>query len=250
MNANAAKRLVVAVDVKPGDVGRRGARIKFREIADNLAGTGAVIKANSVLRALGYDLIDECHAQGLEFCADLKVFDVPDTISNDAAFLRECKPEFLTVATQAGVEGMKRLQDALPETEFWGVTILTTFDNVSCDETYRCTPADGVLHYARLAKKAGLKGLILSPKEAAMLRDTGEFTGMSLNSPGIRYPWSEIGDQKRFLTAGEAIRNGIHRVVVGGPILKAQADGIEGHPQSRREAFEWVVKDIEQALAG
>jgi len=70
-----------------------------------------------------------------------------------------------------------------------------------------------------------------------------EFDGLMLNSPGIRYPWSENkgDDQVRFLTAGQAIASGISRVVVGRPILNAKPNGDSSRPQNRRQALDWII---------
>ena len=48
-----------SADFEPDTSGRRGVRLKVLELANQLKGTGFVLKVNSILRATGYDLIDE-----------------------------------------------------------------------------------------------------------------------------------------------------------------------------------------------
>ncbi|MDP3961616.1 MAG: orotidine 5'-phosphate decarboxylase / HUMPS family protein, partial [Pseudorhodobacter sp.] len=101
-----AERLIVAADFKPDLLkgnGRSWVRRQVLMLADSLKGTGVYLKTNSILRACGYDLIDEIHNRGLKVFADLKFYDIGETLSTDGALLKEFKPELVTVACIAGV---------------------------------------------------------------------------------------------------------------------------------------------------
>lgn len=250
MNLSNSDRLVVAADFTPDTTGRDGVRKKVLALAKELQGMGIIIKLNSILRACGYGLIREIHDLGLQVAADLKIVDIKNTMETDGALLAEENPEFLTVMANAGVDGMSALRLTLPGTEAWAVTVLTTFDDKMSRDVFGCSANDGVLRFARLAKAAGIGSLILSPREGKLVKADHELCHMKLNSPGIRYPWSEVkkDDQVRFLTAGDAVASGIHRVVVGRPILNARPNDDSSKPQSRREAAEWIIKDMTDAL--
>lgn len=245
-----AERLVVAADFTPDAKGRLGVKEKALTLAEELKGMGIVIKVNSILRACGYGLIKRIHDLGLKVCADLKLVDIKNTLEIDGSLLKEEKPEFLTIMANAGVDGMSVLNATLPDTEVWAITVLTTFNDEVCQENFGCPVNEGVLRFARLASRAGLGGLILSPKEGALIKANPELDGLTLNSPGIRYPWSEVkkDDQVRFLTAGVAVASGIDRVVVGRPILNASPNDDPAKPKSRREAAERILRDIETNL--
>ena len=82
-------------------------------------------------------------------------------------------------------------------------------------------PADQVARLGRLAVDSGLRGLVCSPLEVALLRQQLP-PDMQLVTPGIR-PAAEAGgdDQKRVMTPADAARAGSTYIVVGRPILKA-----------------------------
>jgi len=103
-----------------------------------------------------------------------------------------------------------------------GVTVLTSMDSAGLAEIGVASPsADQVARLARLAADSGLRGLVCSPLEVAMLRRQLP-ADLQLITPGIR-PAGEAGgdDQKRVMTPAEAARAGSTYIVVGRPILKA-----------------------------
>ena len=244
------ERLIVAADYSPKDFGGiQGVKSKVLALAEELKGLGVYIKVNSVLRAVGYGLITKLHDLGLKVFADLKLIDIPNTMGTDGEMLAEVRPDILTVMCCAGIDGMNAVQKVLGDTtEVLGVTVLTSFDEEECQGIFTCSTKAGVLRFARMAQLAGLGGLILSPKEVDVLNKRFELT-LSLNTPGIRPAWSLIlgDDQSRVLTPQKAIENGAERIVMGRPIVKADAND-EGLPQNPREAVERTLKEIKTGL--
>ena len=193
-------------------------------LADSLKGTGVYLKVNSALRACGYDLIGEIQSRGLKVFADLKLIDIGETLSTDRAFLKEAKPELLTVMCVSGLNAMQALKAELPDTEVLGVTVLTSLTE---DETYTMfgTCIDvAVAKLADLGERAGIDGFICSPKEVAMLRSRISST-RTLNTPAIRPSWAIVpGDDQnpeRIMTPAKAIKYGADRIVVGRPIIQS-----------------------------
>lgn len=218
------ERLIVAADFTPAEMrfgGIEWARGEVLRLADSIADTGVYLKVNSVLRAVGYGLIRDIKHRGLRVFADLKLIDIPSTLANDGAFLREAHPELVTVACATGIEAMRALQGALPETEVLGVTVLTSLDETDVNAMFSCSTPDAVARLADFAKEAGLKGLISSPAEAAILRGRMGVL-MSINTPAIRPTWSVVkGDDQnldRVMTPAKAIAAGADRIVIGRPI--------------------------------
>lgn len=238
------ERLIVAADYSPLDYGGiSGVEEKVLELADLLKGTGVYIKTNSILRAVGYGLVNRLHDLGLKVFADLKLIDIPNTMKTDGEFLAEVQPDILTVMACAGIDGMRSVQSVIGgNTEVLGVTVLTSLDDEECKAIFTCSSEEGVVRFAHMAQSAGLGGLILSPKEVGLLKDDVELT-LSLNTPGIRPAWGlvEGDDQSRVLTTVKAIANGSKRVVIGRPITTAK---------NPRDAVLKTLDEIEEGLSG
>ena len=236
------ERLIVAADYDPRrENGVSGVREKVLKLGNDLKGLGVIIKVNSILRAHGYGLIRDLHELGLKVMADLKLYDIPNTMEFDGAMLAEYKPELLTVMCSAGIEGMRVVQETVGDsTEVLGVTILTSLDEEECQAIFTCSTRAGVLRFARMAQLAGVGGLVCSPQEAEMLSGKKELV-LAANTPGIRPTWSLVAgdDQQRVMTPEKAIQAGVKRIVVGRPITQAV---------DPRVAVERTLEEIQTAL--
>ena len=241
------KRLIVAADFEPPQTegAMSWAHARVIELAQDIAGSGVVIKVNAILRACGYPLVRELHNLGLRVFADLKLKDIPATLKNDNRFLWEVRPEILTVDCTAGVRGMAELKNLLADTTVLGVTVLTTFTEKDAKAVYGYDTDEAVLRLAALALEAGLDGLVCSPRELRLLRK--EFTRelsdrpeFQLVTPGIRPEWAVIpgDDQLRVASPGDAIRMGASRIVVGRPALYPPEN------MTRAEAIKSILAEI------
>ncbi len=209
-------------------------------LADSLKGTGVYLKVNSALRACGSDLIGEIHSRGLKVFADLKLFDISETLSIDGILLSEAKPELLTVVCGAGVAALRSLKTELPNTEVLGVTVLTSLKDEDTMRIFTCTREEAVIRFAQLAVDAKIDGLICSPKEAKVLRTL--FGGaLTLNTPAVRPAWSVVpGDDQNpdlIMTPTKAIKASADRIVVGRPITK---------PPQGMTSYDAVMRIIEE----
>jgi len=229
-----AERLIVAADFKPSPKNsgstspvrfpdRVEIQRKVLDLADSLKGTGVYLKVNSALRTCGYDLIGEIQSRGLRVFADLKLIDIPNTLTDDGVFLREAKPKLLTVVCSAGVSGMKALASELPDTEILGITILTSLKDGDALDMFSCLVSQAVVRFAHQAMRAGIDGLVCSPKEAPVMRSL-ILPEMTINTLAIRPAWAIVpGDDQnpeRIMTPVKAIKAGADRIVVGCPIVK------------------------------
>lgn len=244
-NIPIGERLIVAADYSPAKYGGIvGARRKVLNLAWELEGTGIYFKVNSVLRAYGYDLVNDLHKLGIKVFADLKLNDIPNTMRTDAEMLAEVRPEIVTVMGSAGIKGIKTVKEVLGDaTEVLVVTVLTSLDDNKCQQIFGCSTDAGVLKFARIAQSAGADGLILSPADIGILKGKPEIT-LPMNAPNFRPKWSfvENDDQNpdRSLTIVEAFKNGLERAVMGRAIIDAQ---------SPREAVMLTLEEIEEGLA-
>lgn len=237
-------RLIVAADFKlmPPQLGQFVSD-RVLALADELKGTGVYLKVSSALRASGYGLIEQVRDRGLQVFADLKLIDIPETLSTDGEFLRHARPELLTVMCMAGIDAMKALEAQLTHTEILGVTVLTSLKSADTLMMFDRGVSAAVQQFAIMAEKAGIDGVIASPMEVEMLRSKFKNELMTINTPAIRPTWTTVyGDDQdpdRVMTPTEAIKAGADRIVVGRPILQAK---------SPRDAVMRTIDEIANAL--
>jgi orotidine-5'-phosphate decarboxylase len=79
-------------------------------------------------------------------------------------------------------------------------------------------PASQAVKLARLARGAGLDGVVASPQEIALIRENINDPDFIIVTPGVRPAGSVAGDQKRVGSPAQAIRDGVDYIVVGRPI--------------------------------
>ena len=77
-----------------------------------------------------------------------------------------------------------------------------------------------MLHLARLAKLAGVHGVVCSPQEVGILSKRPELKGLKLVTPGVRSSGKDADDQQRIGTPAGAIASGSDLLVVGRQITK------------------------------
>ena len=78
-----------------------------------------------------------------------------------------------------------------------------------------------VVRLAKLAKSAGLDGVVASPQEAKLIREAcGE--DFMIVTPGVRPAGSSLDDQSRVATPAKALQDGASHLVIGRPIRAAK----------------------------
>jgi orotidine-5'-phosphate decarboxylase len=183
--------------------------------------------------------VEKLRQLGVEIFLDLKYHDIPSTVAGAvSAAVKLSGVHLLDVHALGGLEMMQaaakaRNESALPEGQrpkLLGVTILTSMDNGSLRTVGISGPASSrAVKLARLAQRAGLDGVVASPKEVrAIRRACGK--GFLIVVPGIRPEVGEVSgrkakrkadDQARIATPAEAIRAGADYLVIGRPISAA-----------------------------
>lgn len=170
--------------------------------------------------ALARELIDE---MGKRVFLDMKLFDIGNTIEAAVRGLAHYGLDFLTVHGDPQVVRAAAEGKGGSELSILAVTILTSLDRADLDAAL-IKPGDVqdiVLERAARAFDAGADGVIASPHEAALIRALPEAAGKLIVTPGVRPAGADLGDQKRVMTPGDAIRAGADHIVVGRPINRA-----------------------------
>jgi len=189
-----------------------------------------------------FPVIEWITNRGHKVMVDLKFFDVPETVK---LAVKQLRGRGITFATAHGNDPILRAAvEQREEVKILAVTVLTSFGEEDMLEMFGapCRVEDLVFVRARKALRLGCDGVISSGLEAGRLR--GELgDNFLIVTPGIR-PGANVtieqDDQKRIITASEAIANGADYVVVGRPISTA-SDPIA--------VVERMQREIEEALA-
>lgn len=210
----ARDRLIFALDV-PGYaeamawMDRLGDSVSFYKIGLELLSGGDY-----------FAVLDELARRGKKIFADLKFHDVPATVAGAVRGLAERPIAFATVHcdSRAMLEAAVAAKASL---RLLAVTVLTSNDaNDLAALGVHGEPADVVIQRARLARAAGVDGVVCSGADLPRLRAA---LGRDLLAvcPGIRPAGPSGDDQKRTVDVPTAFVQGADYIVVGRPIRQA-----------------------------
>ena len=178
--------------------------------------------------AEGPEIVREIKRRGHKIFLDLKLHDIPNTVKKSMAVLSRLDVDMTNLHAagtgrmmEAAIEGLTRADGTRPI--LIAVTQLTSTDEETMKSDLLINePIDKVvLHYASVAKKSGLDGVVCSPLEAGKVHDTCGKDFVTV-TPGVRFADGDIGDQKRVMTPAAAKEIGSDYIVVGRPITAAE----------------------------
>ena len=176
----------------------------------------------------GPDIVRAIHDRGHPIFLDLKLCDIPNTVTSAMRVLRDLGADMVNLHAfgtrammEAALEGLTRPDGTRPI--LIAVTQLTSTSEARMrDELLIDRPlADTVLHYAENAKTAGLDGVVCSPLEAGLVHARCGMDFLTV-TPGVRFADSAVGDQVRVTTPARARELGSDYIVVGRPITRAE----------------------------
>ena len=159
---------------------------------------------------------------------DLKLYDIPNTVKKSLKNILSFKPVYTTLHISGGSEMLKECVNLKKEvkssTNLIGVTMLTSFDDIALKEVgIGYSVNKNVENLSKLALNCGLDGIVCSPMEIEKIKNAFG-SKLKLIVPGIRNnKTDDIDDQKRTLSAKEAINSGADIIVIGRPITAAQS---------------------------
>ncbi|MEU4574110.1 orotidine-5'-phosphate decarboxylase [Nonomuraea sp. ATR24] len=164
-------------------------------------------------------------ASGVRVFLDLKLHDIPNTVSGAARAVSRLRPAILTVHAAGGPAMIRAAVEAAPHTQIAAVTVLTSLSEDDLARIGLAGPADdAVRRLAALSVEAGATALVCSPHEVAAVRaEVGE--GVTLITPGVRPAGSATQDQVRVATPEQALADGADLLVIGRPITGSPDPG-------------------------
>ena len=167
---------------------------------------------------------------------DLKLHDIPHTVSGAAKAVAHLAPKFLTVHASGGEAMIKAAVDVMPKTNITGVTILTSLSEKDVSEVgFKFTALKSAVGLSKVAVAAGARAIVCSPLEIAAVRKEVGVTPIII-TPGVR-PSDMVGtdDQQRTMTPEDAIALGANLVVIGRPITQSWTLGAQAMKERAQE---------------
>lgn len=221
----ADERLIAALDVHTMD--------DVKRLVTTLGDSVSYYKVGMELfYSVGAQVVTWLREQGKDVFLDLKLHDIPNTAAGGICSLMRLGATMLNVHASGGYTMMKTTTDRMhAEAEKLGiecpkliaVTVLTSINQEDWEGLGQAIQIkSAVVRYAKLAKKAGLDGVVASAQEAALIKAAcGD--DFLIVTPGIRPAGSDVNDQSRIATPANALKDGSTHLVIGRPIY-ASAD--------------------------
>ncbi|MDC0473023.1 orotidine-5'-phosphate decarboxylase [Pelagibacteraceae bacterium] len=155
---------------------------------------------------------------------DLKLFDIPNTVGSSIISLKDLKKvSYVTVHISGGLEMLKTAKKVAKKVnkklKVLGVSVLTSFNDQSIKKIGHTKKISKiVLQQVKLAKKAGLDGVVCSGHEIKKIKNNCK--NMEIITPGIRLSGDPKQDQKRVMTPNQAFKHGATSIVIGRSITQ------------------------------
>ncbi|MDL1982767.1 MAG: orotidine-5'-phosphate decarboxylase [Deltaproteobacteria bacterium] len=177
---------------------------------------------------------------------DLKLHDIPATVSRAMASIADLGVDFATVHCGENKEMLEAaVAGSAGKVGVVGVTVLTSVSGENIDAAgfrseFSSDISRLVMNRAKMAKDAGCAGIVCSGLEVKMIKENfGK--GFIALTPGIRPSWEGMNkdDQRRITTPAQAIDNGSDYLIIGRPIRDAK---------NPKEAAIHIAEEIESVL--
>lgn len=173
-------------------------------------------------------VLEKIKELGHKIFLDLKLHDIPNTVYGATKGLGQFEVDILTVHAAGGYEMLKAAKQGMLDgggrkTNVIAITQLTSTseENMKKEQLVSTTLEESVLNYAKLAKEAGLDGVVSSAWEVSKITGVCGEDFLKV-TPGIRLAEDNAGDQKRVATPLVANEQGSSYIVVGRSITKAE----------------------------
>ena len=179
---------------------------------------------------VGPSIVTELKEQGHDVFLDLKLHDIPNTVKSAMRGLARLGADLVNVHAAGGIRMMESAIEGLEagtpvgvkRPRIIGVTQLTSTSEqqVRNEQKIDLSLDESVRHYAKLAKQAGLDGVVCSVLEAAAIKQQCGEDFLRV-TPGIRFEGGDSHDQTRISTPDGARNAGSSLIVVGRAITQS-----------------------------
>ena len=151
---------------------------------------------------------------------DGKFFDIKNTLVESVKSLKNLNVNYATVHLLNGLDALKAANQAAQEInlKLLGVSVLTSFGDADLESLgFNNKVEEQVKRLIKIAVESNLFGVICSPLEIKMIKKIAP--KLKCFTPGIRMEDTK-DDQKRTMSANEAIKQGSDCLIIGRPITK------------------------------
>ena len=172
----------------------------------------------------GHSVVQALTERDKRVFLDLKLHDIPNTVSRAVSRACELDVDLLTLHTTGGRPMMEAAAKAAgDDLTLLGVTVLTSMTASDVEDSWgRGVEAIGeeVVRLARMAQESGIGGVVASVREVAPIREAVG-SDLVVVTPGIRLAGDDAHDQARVSTPAEAVAAGADYLVVGRSVTRA-----------------------------
>ena len=237
------EKIIVALDVP----NRYEAMDYVKKLKDHV---GAFKIGMQLYNSEGPDIVRDIQNYGGKVFVDLKFHDIPNTVAQTTKVITKRKAFMFSLHAGGGFKMMETCAAAAKETALTegvqkplaiAVTVLTSLSQMEFEEEIgvKRPIAEQVVTWAKMAQRAGLDGVVASPKEIKDIR-TACGQDFVIVTPGIRPAWAAVNDQSRIMTPKEAVAAGATYLVIGRPITAHEKPA---------EAAKLIVAEMEELNA-
>ena len=192
--------------------------------------------------------VESLVSDGHKVILDLKLYDIPNTVSRAVKQVSSLGISFLTIHASGGPDIIRAAREAAesvkgPSSErvkLLAVTVLTSTTESSLRKIFGAKKSlkETVLDLSLLARDSGADGVVASAREVRSIKNLcGK--DFLIATPGIRPRGEKKGDQKRTATPAQAVSAGSDILIIGRPITQAA---------NPRSATLGIIKEIESAV--
>lgn len=230
---NLKEKLIVALDIPDLAAAKKlvdeiGDEVIFYKIGLELMMSGGY-----------FELVKWLKNKGKKVFADLKLYDISETVGRAVKNLSQYEIDLLTIHTASrGI--MEQAAQNKGKMQVIGVTVLTNLDQKDLGEMGfdpKISLENLVIKKTEMALSSGLDGIVASALEAPNLRQKFG-SDFLIVSPGIRLEAIANDDQKRVADVQTALTNGSSHLVVGRPITR------DSNPQVAAQKFNQLIANF------
>ena len=233
------EKIVLALDVTTID--------EAKELINELKDYVSVFKVGlQFYTGNGDELFKLMNNLGLKYFLDVKLMDIPNTVAKASENIIAKGADFFNIHALGGKEMMQKCVESAntaaaklgrQKPTILAVTILTSISDEKLHNELGINEnvSEYALKHAKLAKDAGVTGVVASVFEAKRIKEAcGK--NFKVLCPGIRPEWSAKNDQQRLATPTLALSEGADYLVIGRAVTAAD---------NRLEAMQKIYKEIE-----